>query len=93
MNEQKAETREKVYKEIKTQLYEPFYNLLKEYLAFSGADLSLDVFCRQIIYQYTRQLYLQIRDLAAKQPLDLRESWFHKWTDIAITIDEGEDDE
>jgi hypothetical protein len=93
VNEQKAETKEEKFKLIKTELYEPFAGFLLEYLRFSGEKCSLDDFCRQIIYQYARKLYLQIRGLATKQPLDLSEAWFHKWTDIAITIDEGEEDE
>lgn len=93
MNEQETQTKEKKFKLIKTELYEPFGSFLEEYLRFSGEKCSLDDFCRQVIYEYCKKLYVQLRDLAAKQALDLSEAWFEKWDHIAITIDEGEENE
>lgn len=92
MSEQLAEkTLDQV--EVHTTLYKPFYEFLKELLAFYGSKETIEDISRQIIYEYIRGQYERIHDLICKDAVTktYRQTWFDKWDKIAITC--GPDEE
>lgn len=83
---------------VEVELYEPFYNFIKEYLAFFGSKNTVEDFCRIAIYDAVKDLYNQLGCRVLKEREGTGEfleedAWFNKWMHIAIcsTPDNPED--
>ena len=66
---------------VSVDLYKPFYEFLKAYLAFFGSKQSIEDLCRSMIYKNTQVLYSQLKGF----PFIEGQDWFSKWSHIAIT--------
>ena len=66
---------------VSIDLYKPFYEFIKAYLAFFGSNQSIEDLCRSMIYKDTEALYSQLKGF----PFIEEQAWFKKWTHIAIT--------
>lgn len=72
--------------EVHVTLYEPFYNFMKEYLAFFGDKRTIEDLCRSMIYSDVNHLYQELREFASKPNHFVKKgSWFDRWPHIAIT--------
>ncbi len=63
-------------KEIVTltiDLYQPYTDFLQNYLEFFGSKQSLEAFCREAVYQKTRNLAQQLYSFAEKQGLNAQD--------------------
>ena len=71
---------------VTVQLYQPFYNFMKEYLAFFGSKQSIEELSRTMIYQSVQTLYRKLEAFAKDPEKHLEESvCFNKWPHIALT--------
>jgi len=80
---------------VQVELYEPFYNFMKEYLAFFGDPKTVENLCRTMIYESVKFLQQELEAFASqRQNLIEKGSWFNKWPHLAIvSIPDTEDEE
>jgi len=72
--------------EVHVTLYEPFYNFMKEYLAFFGDKRTIEQLCRDMIYNDVNYLYQELTGFASESTHHVEEgSLFEKWPHLAIT--------
>ena len=72
--------------EVRVELYQPFYDFIKEYMAFFGIkDSKIEDVCREMIYHCVEDLYQNLEEFALKQCVHHGSSFFRKWPHIATT--------
>lgn len=76
----KEETTEKVG--VQVELYKPFYDFLREYMAFFGVKCSMENFCRQLIHDRINSLYDDLNKFANDNVL--LEDWPKKFPYLNI---------
>lgn len=70
--------------EVHVKLYEPFYNFMKEYLAFFGSKQTVEDLCRKMIYDSVSCLHQELREFASADYKHIEEgAWFDKWPHLA----------
>lgn len=80
--------------EVTVRFYEPFYNFMKEYLAYFGSEQTVEELCRMMIYESVKFLYKELEEFAYANSFRHIEkgSWFKKWPHIS-TVSFEEDKE
>jgi len=78
--------------EVHVTLYEPFYNFLKEYLAFFGSKQTIENLCRGIVYQEVKYLYEKFEGFIKDEHIE-DGAWFNKWPHIGCVSFDAEDEE
>ena len=63
----------------------PFYNFLKEYLAFFGSNMTLEDLAQQMIYEESRRLHSTLTEYVAGNNYVGRIPWFKKYREVAVT--------
>jgi hypothetical protein len=71
--------------ELKIELFSPYVDFMKEYLAFFGAKKSLEDLCREIIYEQVGYLYNELHDFADKSHFLDSQAWYAKHPYVACT--------
>jgi len=80
--------------EVHVKLYEPFYNFLKEYLAFFGSKEKIEDVCRQMVYNAIMLLHSNLRDFAYADFRYIEKgAWFGKWPHLGCVSFDSEDEE
>ena len=80
--------------DVTVSLYEPFYNFMKEYLAFFGDKKTVEELCRTMIYESVKFLQQELESFASqRQNLIEKGSWFNKWPHLAIVSTPDPEDE
>ena len=82
--------------EVHTSLYKPFYDFLKEYLAFYGTSKTMEELCRQVVYNHVRYLYGEFKTFLANLPptyLQRDRLWAKKWDYISLTCISDDEEE
>lgn len=74
---------------VTVELYKPFYDFLKDYLAFFGSKQTMGDLYQQIIYEEARHLYSDLAEFA-KESMHFvgKRNWTLKYLPIAQTINE-----
>jgi len=80
--------------DVHVQLYEPFHNFMKEYLAFFGSEQTIEDLCRTMIYECVKLLYSNLEDFAEGDFKHIEKSaLFKKWPHIACAAFYAKDEE
>lgn len=70
---------------VHVKLYEPFYNFMKEYLAFFGDKKPIEDLCRDMIYSDVNFLYRELKEFASNSTHHIEDgAWFEKHPHLAI---------
>jgi len=78
--------------EVHVKLYEPFYNFLKEYLAFFGSKRPIEDVLRDMIYTEVKCLYAELGGFIKGEHVE-DGAWFNKWPHIAIASSPDDEEE
>ena len=95
MNEQETVNKAIAPKMVKVQieLYEPFYNFIKEYLAYFGSDKTIEVFSMQAVYDKIKMIYTNLEEFACEEHRQIEpKEWFNKWPAIGCAAFEEPDE-
>ncbi len=80
--------------DVNIQLYEPFYNFLKEYLAFFGSKQTIEDVCRSMIYDSVKLLHANLKDFAYGDFRYIENgAWFTKWPHLGCVAFDAQDEE
>jgi hypothetical protein len=98
MTEQKTEAEKKAMAKVmggemitvKVELFQPYVEFMKGYLAFFGSKKSLEDLCREIIYEQTEYLCNELYEFADKSHFLETKDWYwkHPYLNGATTEDE-----
>jgi hypothetical protein len=80
--------------EVKVQLFSPFVDFLKEYLAFFGNEKSIENFCREMIYEQLGFLHNELTKFADQRNhlLD-SDKWYWRFGHVACTVPHDEEEQ
>ena len=70
---------------LSIEISEPFYNFLKEHLAFFGSDMTIEDLCQQMVYEESRRLHHALTEFVEGNNYVGRRPWLEKHKDVALT--------
>jgi len=80
--------------EVRVILFQPFYDFMKEYLAFFGSKQTIEQFCMSLIYDRLSRLYRELRNFVSNRDNEIdRQAWFERWPHIATVCDPEPEEE
>jgi len=81
--------------DVHVQLYEPFHNFLKEYLAFFGSKEPIEDVCRNMIYECIKFLHKHLDEFASDDFRYIEKgAFFNKWPHLGcVAFDEQDKEE
>jgi hypothetical protein len=80
--------------EVKVQLFSPFVDFLKEYLAFFGNGKPIEDFCRQMIYEQLGFLHNELTKFADQRNHLLDANvWYWRFSHVACTAPHDEEEQ
>ncbi len=78
------------FAEVKTTLYQPFYDFLKDYMQFFSIPGPVEDYCRQLIYNQCRYLHSKLEDFVNDSTnMANKKAWFEKYSSV---LDSGPED-
>ncbi|MCW4018344.1 MAG: hypothetical protein NWF00_06660 [Candidatus Bathyarchaeota archaeon] len=79
---------------VTLEVFEPFHDFLKKYLAFFGSKMTLEELIQQMVYEESRRLYSALTEFTNDNNHYVgKHSWFTKHPEVAQTIRDCEETE